>query len=275
MVDCPEVKEIYVSPDHFQYGNISSITKLTALKRLVVGEHCFVDSIEVDGERMCSLADWEGIEDIEIGNRCFMYYNSLRWSNMKTLKTISFGNKCFQEVYIFELTDLPSLETITIGAGCCHSDRQIRSDSLCRISNCPSLRHLEIGDYRFNNFLLFELSNLGSLHSIQIGDYCVANVSTFILNDLPYLKTVTIGVGCCNLDSAIVGDHRCRISNCPSLRHLEIGDYSFNTFKAFELENVNSLQKLMIGRNCFAYSDFSLRSMYIDRECQKMVICGQ
>ena len=54
-------------------------------------------------------------------------------------------------------------------------------------------------------------------------------------------------------------DGVCRITNCPNLRQLEIGDYSFGDFKSFELSNVNSLQSINFGSGCFQYADFSLK----------------
>ena len=210
MLDCPEVQEIYILPGCFECANISWITRITTLKRLVIDERCFVESNEVNGKGICSLADWKSIEEIEIRYRCFMYYKSLEWSNMDNLKKISFGNQCFK--------------------------------------NCKA----------------FELSNLKSLPSIEIGDCCITNLSTFLLDDLPKLEHVTIGSGDCYLNSITFYDSCCRIVNCPSLRQLTIGDYRFKNCKVFELSNLESLQKLTIGRDCFTDSDFTLRSMYIE-----------
>ena len=48
--------------------------------------------------------------------------------------------------------------------------------------------------------------------------------------------------------------------NCPNLRQLETGNRSFADFKSFELTNVNSLQSIKFGENCFLYAeDFSLK----------------
>ena len=54
-------------------------------------------------------------------------------------------------------------------------------------------------------------------------------------------------------------DGICRITNCPNLRQLEIGYESFVDFKSFELSNVNSLQSINFGYDCFSFADFSLK----------------
>ena len=56
-------------------------------------------------------------------------------------------------------------------------------------------------------------------------------------------------------------DGVCRITNCPNLTQLEIGDGSFEEFKSFELSNLNSIQSIKFGDNCFNYADFSLKGV--------------
>ena len=68
-----------------------------------------------------------------------------------------------------------------------------------------------------------------------------------------------IGKECFRIYDKERDDGVCRITNCPNLRQLEIGDYSFVDFKKFELSNVNSLQSIKFGDYCFIYADFSLK----------------
>ena len=264
MLECPHVEELYILPNNFQHSSVSAVTSITTLKKLVVGDQCFQGP---SGEKACTLDGWQTIEEIEIRDQCFKYYDSLKWSNMSNLKAISLKGRCFGEVYIFELVDLPSLETIDIGENCCCSDKSTHGDSRCRIANCPKLCQLKINNNCFNNFLVFELLNLESLHSVEIGDNCIANASTFELVDCQSLEKVTIGSRCCNSKVSTHGDSRCRIANCPKLHHLKISEYCFHDCKSFELESVNSLQKLVIEQNCFINSNFSLSGRYIDYNC--------
>ena len=54
-------------------------------------------------------------------------------------------------------------------------------------------------------------------------------------------------------------DGVCRITNCPNLRQLEIGDFSFSYFNLFELSNLNSLQSIEFGVDCFKYANCVLK----------------
>ena len=85
------------------------------------------------------------------------------------------------------------------------------------------------------------------------------NVREFVIDDLESLESVKIGEKCFKIGDEERDDGRCRITNCPNLRQLEIGYESFLDFKSFELSNVNSLQSIKFGEWCFEYADFSLK----------------
>ena len=93
-------------------------------------------------------------------------------SKFKRLKRIEIGNQCFQNVREFVIDGLESLESVKIGGKCFRIDDNGREDRLCRITNCPNLRQLEIGGGSFKDFKSFELSNVDYLQSIKFGDYC-------------------------------------------------------------------------------------------------------
>ena len=134
-----------------------------------------------------------------------------------------------------------------------------RNDDICQITNCPNLRQLEIGNHCFRYYQSFELSNLNSLQSIKFGEFCFTNVREFVIDGLESLESVEIGEECFRISYEERNDGVCRITNCPNLRQLEIGDDSFEDFKSFELSNLNSIQSIKFGHNCFRYTDFSLK----------------
>ena len=93
----------------------------------------------------------------------------------------------------------------------------------------------------------------------MIGHQCFQYVREFVIDGLESLESVKIGEKCFRIDNEERDDGICRITNCPNLRQLEIGDYSFQDFKSFELSNLNSLQSINFGEWCFEYADFSLK----------------
>ena len=79
-----------------------------------------------------------------------------------------------------------------------------------------------------------------------------------MIDGLESLESVKIGGWCFRISSEERDDGVCRITNCPNLRQLEIGNNCFEDFQSFELSNVNSIQSIKFG-SCFWYTDFSLK----------------
>ena len=115
------------------------------------------------------------IEEFVIGNEMFNDENitTLHFSPLLIrLKRIEIGNYCFNHVREFVIDGLESLESVKIGKECFRIDYEERNDGICRITNCPNLRQLEIGYGSFADFKSFEISNVNSIQSINFGEYC-------------------------------------------------------------------------------------------------------
>ena len=97
------------------------------------------------------------------------------------------------------------------------------------------------------------------MKQIEIGNDCFEHVREFVIDGLKRLESVKIGHWCFRIDREKCNDGICRITDCPNLCQLEMGDGSFADFKSFELSNVNSIQSIKFGRECFRYANLSLK----------------
>lgn len=68
--------------------------------------------------------------------------------------------------------------------------------------------------------------------------------------------------GLVNLEHIIVGNHSfceesgcCRITNCPSLQTIQIGDESFVDYESFEVSGLPSLYCIQIGLSAFEFAE--------------------
>ena len=130
------------------------------------------------------------------------------------------------------------------------------------IEDIPNdIQHLYF--YGFKDYvdkkLVLGNNSFHQLKSITIGNHCFQNVREFVIDGLECLESVKIGRKCFRIGREKRNDGVCRITNCPNLRQLEIGDRSFWDFKSFELSNLNSLQSINFGYSCLRYADFSLK----------------
>ena len=133
------------------------------------------------------LIQSRGIEELKIGSNSFnkscddVSKMKMDLSEFKRLKRIKIGNECFQHVREFVIDGLESLERVKIGNWCFRIGGNERDDGICRITNCPNLRQLEIGDVSFEDFKSFELSNVNSLQSIKFDNQCFRYAEDFSL----------------------------------------------------------------------------------------------
>ena len=89
-----------------------------------------------------------------------------------------------------------------------------------------------------------------SLKRLEIGNRCMNRLIHFSIDSLPFLESLNIrNNSFCEHDSIPKGD--CLIMNCPQLREVVIGDWSFFNYDVFELKNLPSLESLTLGSYCF------------------------
>ena len=105
------------------------------------------------------------------------------------------------------------------------------------------------------NELIISNNSFHFIKSITIGHKCFQSVRKFVIDGLESLEVVKIGRKSFKRNNSGHDDNICRITNCPNLRQLEIGDESFSDFKSFEISNVNSLQSIKLGNECFWYAE--------------------
>ena len=137
-----------------------------------------------DNDLMNDLIVLTSIENFVIGNRKYNdnQTTSLHFSPLLVqLTQIDIGYHCFQNIREFVIDGLESLESVKIGEKCFGIGDKERDDGVCRITNCPNLRQLEIGGGSFEDFKSFELSNVDSIQSIKFGRWCFRYAEVFSL----------------------------------------------------------------------------------------------
>ena len=144
------------------------------------------------------------------------------------------------------------------------------SPSFNGISIDSQIESIDIPNNSFNRLDSFILSSfILSLKRIVIGDDCFESGRVFELDGLSELERVVIGKKSFTFDPTNVmngerEDGVCRFVNCPKLRSIQIGDYSFRDYDSYELSNLPSLQSIDMGMNCFYWIRSFLLTGLID-----------
>ena len=125
----------------------------------------------------------------------------------------------------------------------------------------------------FANVTAFDLSVYPRLKSVTIGDYGFEYVNVFNITGLNELESVEIGMNSFTKyrsTSSITpypNRHFC-LKNCPKLKSLKMGRYSFSDYTVIEIENVDALEVIEMGElnkesANFAYASLELKSILI------------
>ena len=128
-----------------------------------------------------------------------------------------------------------------------------------------------IGDSEFTEL---DLSRFSQLKRLEIGDYCCMSVNELKLIGLSELERVVIGENSFTKSKSWYRDDSSRhfhLKNCPKLKSLKIGAFSFSDYSVCEIENVDALEVIEMGKldiesSNFRYASLELKGVSSTRE---------
>ena len=115
---------------------------------------------------------------------------------------------------------------------------------------------------QINSCVLYQF--FGQVKQIIIGNSCLQHGMMFCVDQFDSLEMIRIG--CDSMNSCLTEQPagRCEITNCPKLKRISIGNYSFWNTTMLELSNLPSLVSLKLGSGCFYHSPvFALIGKYL------------
>ena len=131
---------------------------------------------------------------------------------------------------------------------------------------------MSVSDNNYNEEEMKELDLSGfvKVRKIKVGNDCFKNVKKVNICGLSELESVCIGSKAFGRDDNSKGGSFC-LKNCPKLKSLKMGRYSFSDYTVCEIENVDALEVIEMGdvnywSGCFYWSSLELNSVFIHRE---------
>ena len=135
---------------------------------------------------------------------------------------------------------------------------------------------MNVSDNSWNgkNLTELDLSGFVKLRKIKVGDECFKNVKRVNICGLSELESVEIGMNSFTQRKNSSGNtpnrHFC-LKNCPKLKSLKMGRYSFSDCSVCQIENVNALEVIEMGKlsewsGNFHYASLELKSILSHEE---------
>ena len=264
-------------------------TPLSLLKQITIGDNCFVNVriVELSGlQHLRSVMvgsnsfkssnsgglytnGCSSLKSVVIGANSFMSYDVLKYSGIPLLEELRIGDDCFKNVNELQLNGLSNLKSVVIG-----SNSFSNKSGAFSVMSCSSLKLLRIGSSSMFDYSVLNVDNTPSLEVIEIGPYAFKNVDELRLNGLSNLTSVEIGMNSFTQYMYSSGNNPNRhfyLKNCPKLKSLKMGRYSFSDYSVIEIENVDALEVIEIGvlnewSDSFDSASLELKSILIHRE---------
>ena len=149
---------------------------------------------------------------------------------------------------------------------CTKSDFMSLDNSVTRLSvgtNCNDA-----------SLTVLDLSRFLYLRQLVVGDESLMHVNEVKLIGLNVLRSVTIGINSFTQQKNDCGNDPNRhfyLKNCPNLKSLKMGRYSFSDYTVIEIENVDMLEVIEMAELNewslnFAYASLELKSILTHSE---------
>ena len=145
---------------------------------------------------------------------------------------------------------------------------------LSGIDVSKDVTELMIPNNRCNDMTVLNMGAFTKLRVLSIGNDCFGRVSSVKLSGLSALERVVIGENSFTKQKNGYGNDPNRqfyLRNCPSLKELKVGHYSFSDYSVIEIENVDVLEVIAMGELNeasfnFYYASLELKSILIHSE---------
>ena len=114
----------------------------------------------------------------------------------------------------------------------------------------PDVTEMIVGDNKCNTVYALDLRSATELRIISIGDNCFTKVNELHIEGLTKLESVTIGMNSFTQSKNRYGSYSYRkfyLRNCPLLKELRIGRYSFSDYMYSYVENLDSVELVEFG----------------------------
>ena len=124
------------------------------------------------------------------------------------------------------------------------------------------------------SFTVLDLTRFTQLKLLEIGDHCLSYVNEVKMIGLSELESVEIGMNSFTKKKNWYGNDSNRhfyLKNCPKLKSLKIGGYSFSDYASAVIESNDALEVIEMGylneaSKCFYSASLELKSILIHSE---------
>ena len=230
----------------FKYGddsgtlilrNLPKLSSLTTSGEIISGYFSFT----FENPRHITVENMPNLTNVTLTNYAFQYYWDIQYSNTGALADHPNIPNKNPNATVRTVNELKSLDS---------SVTQIIIDN-------------GVGE---PGFTVLDLTRFTQLKSLEIGYHCLSYVTIVKMIGLSELESVEIGEHSFTKyknrnDISADPNRHFYLKNCPKLKSLKMGRYSFSDYSVIEIENVDALEMIEMGGYSFYYAPLELKNL--------------
>ena len=249
---------------NFREAREWKVNGFPGLKKILVGDDCFSQ-----GNGRWVLSQCETLSEVTVGSGSFGKYSAFQLDALPALEVLRIGDDSFGSIEGWSLEQLKGLKQVSIG------ERSFSKETgSFLVKECERLESITIGSHSFTLYSSFELEGASVLKSVKVASNCFTDGMTLKLDGLSGLEVFEVGNGCFEnvkelqlvgmsmLERVVIGENSFTkeknhwgddserhfyLKNCPKVKELRVGRYSFSDYSVIEIENVDRLEVIEIG----------------------------
>ena len=147
------------------------------------------------------------------------------------------------------------------------------TDEWNELASDVSFVRVESGVGNTPSLTVLNMSRFVNLQELSIGNGCFENVNELQLIGMNMLERVVIGENSFTKEKNSWGDDSERhfyLRDCPKVKELRVGRYSFSDYSVIEIENVDRLEVIEMGDLSKESWNFCYASLELKSRCNGM-----
>ena len=267
------------------------IDGLIRLKEVIIGDGSFgllselvvkgsryeqLESVQIGSNALNALTSipltaFSNLITIVIGSSSLNRLTSLQLSSTTTLRSLTIGSSSLQKLNRFRMSEYSNLESVRIGSNSLISVNEMELNGLWNLNQLEidegglsGLEKVVLRDAKMRTLSPLGLNTCLSDKCLMYGkSYVVNRVRRFEIGENSNKNVDMVSVsGVDGLESLVIGGHSLsgtgiaesvlELTNCSSLRSIEIGWNSLSSYKRLELSGLPSLVSIVIGNSCLS-----------------------
>ena len=245
------LRHVTIGDDCFDKVHVMKIADLAQLEDVTIGKNCFLNGGQAHKlSTEFTLKNCPKVKILTIAYQSFYMFGQFALENLPSLEEMSIGAYCFQCCGKVNIAHFAALKKVRIGKNSFAQSKLNRGD-FC-LHDCPLVELVELEENACYHTLCCVIKDNPKLTHLRWENGCFHSTMELNLSGDDSLQELHVGMNC--FAARRTADEKIetvRLSHLTGLKEVEIQSGSFLYWGGLELEDLESLEQVTVGNDCF------------------------